>query len=89
MANADVSLNAMPTGTRLKTKPGRGRELLKVNLKRAMARTGDVTEISRLSGIPAIELYQALAGELSPSVDWLGRVAAALGIPVHELLRPR
>lgn len=33
-------------------------------------------------------LYAVLAGEKSPTVDWLARIAEALRVDIHELLKP-
>lgn len=33
-------------------------------------------------------LYAVLNGEKSPTLDWLTRIATALGVDVHELVRP-
>ena len=44
--------------------------------------------LAEQAGTAQSYLYAVLAGEKSPTVDWLARIAETLRVDIHELLRP-
>lgn len=47
-----------------------------------------VQALAERAGTSRGYLYAVLNGEKSPTVDWLARIADALGVDMHELAKP-
>jgi hypothetical protein len=68
----------------------RTRDVLSVNLRREIDAQGEpVGAIASRAGVAVVEIYEVLAGEMSATVDWLERIANALGVTVEQLVRPQ
>lgn len=48
----------------------------------------NVPRLAERAGTSRPYLYAVLNGEKAPTIDWLARVAEALRVDVHELLKP-
>jgi transcriptional regulator with XRE-family HTH domain len=46
-----------------------------------------LTHLADRAGVARTQLWSVLRGASSPTLEWLGKVAAALGVDVIELLR--
>lgn len=65
------------------------RTRLAARLREQLERRGvSIVELARRARTARSFLHAVLDGAKSPSLDWLARVAAALGIDVVELVKP-
>ena len=55
---------------------------------RARAKKLSVVALAKAAGVTQSHAYAVLAGEKSPTADWLAKIAKALGCQPYELLRP-
>lgn len=66
------------------------KKIVAQNLERLIAKSQiGKNAIADLAGVSRSHLFSVLAEEMAPTIDWLERLAAALGVEVWELLRPR
>jgi transcriptional regulator with XRE-family HTH domain len=63
------------------------RVLLAANIRAAAKEKGvALNSLADFAGVSRAQLYSVLAGETSPTVDWLAKVAKPLGHEAWELL---
>lgn len=55
---------------------------------RAKAKNLSLVALAKAANVTQSHVYAVVAGEKSPTADWLAKIAAVLGCPPHELLRP-
>jgi transcriptional regulator with XRE-family HTH domain len=61
-------------------------EIVTENLRRLTEAKGiPLTVVADRAGIDRRELFAMMAGEYDPDLDWLGRLADALKVPMSEL----
>jgi transcriptional regulator with XRE-family HTH domain len=61
-------------------------EIVTENLRRLTeAKDIPLTVVADRAGIDRRELFAMMAGEYDPDLDWLGRLADALEVPMSEL----
>ncbi len=66
------------------------RGVLAENIRAAAEVKGfTLTRLADFAAVSRSQMFQVLAGETSPTVDWICKVASALGVPPHELLMRR
>lgn len=59
------------------------------NIRRlAKARGVGLNVIADLAGVSRSQLFDVLAANTSPTIDWLALVAQALGVEISDLMRP-
>ena len=64
------------------------REVLATNIRReALARGVGLNALADLAGVSRSGLYSVLAEETAATVDWVEKVAGALGVEVARLVR--
>jgi hypothetical protein len=64
-----------------------GHILLTENLRRLTEEKGiPLTLVAGRAGVDSAELFAAMAGQIDPDLDWLNRIADALGVEVAELV---
>lgn len=65
-------------------------ELLRENLRRLTEERGvSLSELADRAWIPRTELFEAMTGEYDPDLEWLIRLAKALGVQLSELFDER
>lgn len=66
------------------------RTVLAENIRAAAEAKGfTVTRLADFATVSRSQMFEVLAGEASPTLDWLARVATALDVEPHELLMRR
>ena len=48
-----------------------------------------IAEVAKRAGVSRAHLYNVLAGDSGPSIDFVAKIAHALRVPPHSLLEPR
>ena len=56
--------------------------------KRAVAKKIALTSLADFSAVSRAQLFAVLGESASPTIDWLSKLAEALGVEVWELLIP-
>jgi len=85
------SLDDRGTGMRRRAEPPGAKlaERLILNIRwHAKERRIGMTHLPDRAGVGHAHFFEVMAGRASPTVEWLQKVARALGVDVHELLKP-